>query len=78
MTWCSPALYVDGVYIPYALPVDDYVPVTTIKAVEVYRGLTTPVRFRPAGDQCGALVFWTGAEPPRSKKRKTADRARRD
>lgn len=67
-TMCVPSLVVDGALLPAGtgtISIDDIMPMRMVKAVEVYsRAWEVPQRFRGGPDACGALVFWTGPEPP--------------
>ena len=56
---CRPDLLLDGVAIrPSAgLTLDDYLSSNEVEAIEVYRGVETPLRF--GSNSCGAIVVWT-------------------
>lgn len=59
---CEPTVWVDGLRYRdpgdgYAVKSLDFLPTAVIEGIEVYVGLSTPLRFDPKG--CGAVVFWT-------------------
>jgi hypothetical protein len=60
--WCSPAIFVDGVYTPHmsAEGIDAFVPSRDIVTIEVYpRSYTAPVQFRNPDGDCGSIAFST-------------------
>lgn len=60
--YCVPSLLVDGVRVTWRgtrSGLDDIVPLETLMAVEVHRGVTgIPIEFG-SFNSCGLLVFWT-------------------
>lgn len=60
--YCVPSLLVDGVRVTWRgtrSGLDDIVPLETLMAVEVHRGVTgIPIEFG-SFNNCGLLVFWT-------------------
>ena len=61
---CRPDLVLDGVPLraSASLPIDDYLSAQEIEAIEVYRGVETPIRF--GSSPCGAVVVWTRVGEP--------------
>lgn len=71
--WCEPVIYVDGVRTRYdidsGLSLSTVVPLASVAAVEIYRGLaeipveySNSVRESPGGPAipiCGVMLFWT-------------------
>jgi hypothetical protein len=64
--WCSPDLYLDGVFIGTAgsRKAEDFLPpASAIAAVEAYPGMTAPppnVAISSSSGGCGVIMFWTG------------------
>ena len=56
---CRPDLVLDGILLRWVggLSIDDHVTPTEVEAIEVYRGVETPLRF--GNSPCGAVVVWT-------------------
>lgn len=52
-TRCRLQVYVDGVRTSQNL---DLIPPAQIEAMEIYRGISTPMRF--LGDGCGVVLLW--------------------
>lgn len=64
---CAPSYYIDGIRTPMeSMSVDDYVSLTAVEALEVYRRMTTlPGEFADERAQnCGAVAIWTRRGPP--------------
>ena len=61
---CLPALVLDGVPLrrTTSLSIDEYLTPNEVEAIEVYRGVETPIRF--ANNSCGAVVVWTRVPEP--------------
>jgi hypothetical protein len=60
--WCSPAIYIDGVYTPHitADGIDAFVPARNIATIEIYaRSYTAPLQFRNPESDCGSIAFST-------------------
>lgn len=71
---CPPSIYLDGqLLLPGLTDLDEMVPVSSVRRLEVYhRGAIPPAEF-PAGRECGVLAVWTGrpkGRPPASAERK--------
>lgn len=77
-TGCDPLVFLDGhmlrpikvmksgVEIIEPPVLDDYIPLSQIAAVEVYRGASdTPGEFSGFGSNCGAVAVWSLRGPPR-------------
>jgi hypothetical protein len=68
---CTPRVWVDGVWVnrggyeqyPEGLGLEDVVPKSSIKAVELYWGMKAPLRYsapvEPMELPCGAILVWT-------------------
>ncbi|MCC6927717.1 MAG: carboxypeptidase regulatory-like domain-containing protein [Gemmatimonadaceae bacterium] len=58
---CEPELVVDGLRLPrYESDIDHLIPVSIVRALEVYpRRIQAPVEFQ--APDCGSIVVWTGA-----------------
>ena len=58
---CKPAVYLDGMPIQDgADDIDQILPTIDMMAVEVYRGIATPIQFLAgAGSGCGVVAIWT-------------------
>ncbi|MFN8666928.1 MAG: carboxypeptidase regulatory-like domain-containing protein [Gemmatimonadaceae bacterium] len=58
---CEPELVVDGLRLPrYESDIDNLIPVSIVRAVEVYpRRIQAPAEFQAL--DCGSIVVWTGA-----------------
>ncbi len=54
---CSPDIFIDGVRLNGPMTLDEFVNVTDLEGLEVYRGSNAPVRFTRSG--CGAILAWT-------------------
>ena len=67
-TWCTPSVYVDGMYMADLGPddVDAMLTPQEIAGIEVYTELTVPAQFRRAGSGCGSVLIWTRSDSPRS------------
>ncbi len=59
--YCTPAVYVDGLYMPIAYldDLDLMAPRDRITGIEVYVGEHVPAEFQRALSGCGAVVIWT-------------------
>ena len=59
--WCSPAVFVDGLYIRgmSADEVDGLAPAHRIAGIELYLGSTVPPQFQQQMTGCGSIVIWT-------------------
>lgn len=59
--YCSPSVYVDGLYLwtLSADELDNIVDVRRVTGIEIYAGATTPLEFQQALSGCGAIVIWT-------------------
>lgn len=57
-TTCPLAVYVDGLRmsVPYDL---DQIPPDQIDAMEIYRGVRTPIQYQSVSNGCGVILFWT-------------------
>jgi hypothetical protein len=67
---CDPLLFLDGHLLRglFGEPpvLDDFIPLSLIAAVEVYRGASdVPGEFRGYGSNCGAIAVWSLRGPPR-------------
>ncbi len=66
--YCVPTLFVDGVRTEWgrlALGLDEIVPLETIYAIEIHRGVSAiPIEFG-SFNQCGIIAFWTRRENAR-------------
>jgi hypothetical protein len=60
---CGPKVYRDGMLVHNGgdgAPIDDLVPVTDVKAVEIYTSAAeVPIEFERGPGACGAIVVWT-------------------
>ena len=67
---CRPEWYLDGHHIKlrteringvvFVDRIENLVPVSTIKAIEVYNGLSKPAQFMDmGGNPCGAIAIWS-------------------
>lgn len=63
--YCVPTLLIDGVRATWAgtsMRLDELVPLETVHAIEVHRGVSgMPIEFG-SFNQCGVIVFWTKRE----------------
>ncbi len=60
---CRPTVYLNGQLIRFGEgdSVDDLISASSIKAVEIYPGVSRPAQFMDMGAvPCGAIVIWTG------------------
>lgn len=56
---CRMAVYIDGVKMRRG-ELDEWVPVSSLAAVEVYPGAPYPLQYAPSPRECGSVVVWTG------------------
>lgn len=57
---CSPAYFVDGAPVEVKLDQVPFpVPVSDIRAIEIYTAATVPFEFQRTTSLCGAIVVWT-------------------
>jgi hypothetical protein len=60
--WCSPAIYIDGVYMPHitADGIDAFFPPRAIATIEVYaKSYSAPPQFRNPESDCGSMAIST-------------------
>jgi hypothetical protein len=59
---CVPTVFIDGIRTEYGtmtIELDEMVPLESLYAIEVHRGVTgIPIEFG-SFNECGILVFWT-------------------
>jgi hypothetical protein len=59
--WCSPAFFIDGMYMRglSSSDVDDFVRPQDVANVEIYTESSAPPQFQPIMSGCGSIVIWT-------------------
>lgn len=59
--WCSPAVFIDGLYMrgTSADEIDAFAPAHKVAGVEVYVGTHVPAQFQQQMTGCGSIVIWT-------------------
>ena len=56
---CRMAVYLDGIKMRFG-DLDEWVPVSSLAAVEVYPEAPYPLQYAPGVRECGSVVVWTG------------------
>lgn len=56
---CRMAVYIDGVKMRRG-ELDEWVPVSSVAAIEVYAQAPYPLQYAPGARECGSVVVWTG------------------
>lgn len=57
---CSPPIYIDSALMPAGTPINAFVDVQDVEAVEVYRRASeTPLEWGGTNGNCGAILIWT-------------------
>jgi hypothetical protein len=56
---CRMAVYIDGIKMRRG-ELDEWVPVSSLAAIEVYPGAPYPLQYAPGVRECGSVVVWTG------------------
>lgn len=68
--YCVPTLLVDGVRVTWAgtaMRLDELIPLETVYAMELHRGVSgLPIEFG-SFESCGLIVFWTKRDPRRDR-----------
>jgi hypothetical protein len=63
---CFPPIFLDGHPLRGSPVIDDWITLSQIAAVEIYRGASdVPGEFRVPGSNCGAISIWTRRGPVR-------------
>ena len=56
---CGMAVYIDGTKMRSGA-IDEWVPVSSVAAIEVYPQPPYPLQYAPSPHECGTVVIWTG------------------